>query len=80
MSSDRKHFDRRQCLRTTALAAAGALQAPAFLRAHGAGVNVGGLHPVAVAVSYSAQQALTAAQLGTEGGPAARRHNTRCRS
>src|ERR1700724_1307343 len=50
---------RRQFLQTTALgatAAAGALSAPAALRAQGGGVKIGVLHPVSGALSYSGQQ------------------------
>jgi branched-chain amino acid transport system substrate-binding protein len=50
---------RRKFLQTTALgatAAAGALAAPAALRAQGGGVKIGVLHPVSGALSYSGQQ------------------------
>jgi branched-chain amino acid transport system substrate-binding protein len=50
---------RRKFLQTTALgatAAAGALAAPAALRAQGGGVKIGVLHPVSGAISYSGQQ------------------------
>jgi branched-chain amino acid transport system substrate-binding protein len=50
---------RRKFLQTTALgatAAAGALSAPAVLRAQGGGVKIGVLHPVSGALSYSGQQ------------------------
>ena len=50
---------RRKFLQTTALgatAAAGALSAPAALRAQGGGVKIGVLHPVSGALSYSGQQ------------------------
>ena len=51
--------NRRKFLRTTALgatAAAGLLRAPSVLRAQGAAVKVGVLHPVSGALSYSGQQ------------------------
>jgi branched-chain amino acid transport system substrate-binding protein len=50
---------RRKFLQTTVLgatAAAGALSAPAALRAQGGGVKIGVLHPVSGALSYSGQQ------------------------
>src|ERR1700724_3816885 len=50
---------RRKFLQPTALAAtaaAGALSAPAALRAQGGGVKIGVLHPVSGALSYSGQQ------------------------
>jgi branched-chain amino acid transport system substrate-binding protein len=53
------HVTRRKFLQTTALgatAAAGALSAPAALRAQGGGVKIGVLHPVSGALSYSGQQ------------------------
>src|SRR5579862_4986502 len=52
-------INRRKFLHTTALGAttvAGLLHAPAVLRAQGAGVKVGVLHPVSGALSYSGQQ------------------------
>ncbi len=53
------NVNRRKFLQTTALgatAAAGALSAPAALRAQGGGVKIGVLHPVSGALSYSGQQ------------------------
>jgi branched-chain amino acid transport system substrate-binding protein len=53
------NVSRRRFLQTAALgatAAAGLLQAPAVLRAQGAAVKVGVLHPVSGALSYSGQQ------------------------
>src|SRR5262249_57798990 len=51
---------RRQLLQSTALGAAatvaGALSAPAVLRAQAAPVKIGVLHPVSGALSYSGQQ------------------------
>jgi len=57
----RKSWDlsRRNLLRSTAAAAtaaAGLLNAPAVLRAQGAAVKIGVLHPVTGALSYSGQQ------------------------
>jgi branched-chain amino acid transport system substrate-binding protein len=56
---------RRRFLQTTALAAT-ALHAPAVLRAQGAPVKVGILHPVSGALSYSGQQGRIGAQLAVE--------------
>jgi branched-chain amino acid transport system substrate-binding protein len=53
------HLSRRMFLRSTALgatASAALLQAPAVLRAQGAAVKIGVLHPVSGALSYSGQQ------------------------
>ena len=53
------HLSRRTFLRSTAVgatASAALLQAPAVLRAQGAAVKVGVLHPVSGALSYSGQQ------------------------
>src|ERR1700745_1546818 len=52
-------LSRRKFLRGTALGAtavAGLLHAPAILRAQGAGVKIGVLHPVSGALSYSGQK------------------------
>src|SRR5499433_4627838 len=60
---------RRCILQSTALgavAAAGSLSAPAVLRAQGAPVKVGVLHPVSGALSYSGQQGRIGAQLAIE--------------
>jgi branched-chain amino acid transport system substrate-binding protein len=60
---------RRRFLQTTALGAAagaGILHAPAVLRAQGAPVKVGILHPVSGALSYSGQQGRIGAQLAVE--------------
>ena len=51
----RDHWNRRRFLQSTALAAAG-LSAPSVLRAQGAAVKIGVLHPVSGALSYSGQQ------------------------
>jgi branched-chain amino acid transport system substrate-binding protein len=53
------HLSRRTFLRSTAVgatASAALLQAPAVLRAQGAAVKIGVLHPVSGALSYSGQQ------------------------
>ncbi|MGP0093845.1 MAG: ABC transporter substrate-binding protein [Xanthobacteraceae bacterium] len=61
---------RRRFLQTTALGAAatatGLLQAPAVLRAQGAAVKLGVLHPVSGALSYSGQQGRIGALLAIE--------------
>src|SRR6187431_2877124 len=57
---------RRRFLQTTALGATVALHAPAVLRAQGAPVKVGILHPVSGALSYSGQQGRIGAQLAVE--------------
>ena len=59
MSRQSSTVNRRRFLQTTALgasAAAGLLSAPAVLRAQGAGVKIGVLHPVSGALSYSGTQ------------------------
>ncbi|MBX9845229.1 MAG: ABC transporter substrate-binding protein [Xanthobacteraceae bacterium] len=69
MTQDRKTLSRRRFLQTTALGAAagaGVLNAPAVLRAQGAPVKVGILHPVSGALSYSGQQGRIGAQLAVE--------------
>src|SRR5215813_10493159 len=58
-------ISRRRFLHTTALGAA-AMSAPAVLRAQGAPVKVGILHPVSGALSYSGQQGRIGAQLAIE--------------
>ena len=60
---------RRRFLQSTALGAAATaslLHAPAVLRAQGATVKVGVLHPVSGALSYSGQQGRIGAQLAIE--------------
>src|ERR1700688_498924 len=61
---------RRRFLQSTALGAAattaGILRTPAVLRAQGAPVKVGVLHPVSGALSYSGQQGRIGAQLAIE--------------
>jgi len=61
--------NRRRFLQSSAIgaaAAAGALYAPAVLRAQGAPIKVGVLHPVSGALSYSGQQGRIGAQLAIE--------------
>jgi branched-chain amino acid transport system substrate-binding protein len=69
MSDQRMPFSRRQFLATTALGAAaatGSLAMPSVLRAQGANVKVGVLHPVSGALSYSGQQGRLGATLAIE--------------
>ena len=59
MSRQFLHLSRRTFLRSTAAgatASAALLQVPAVLRAQGAAVKIGVLHPVSGALSYSGQQ------------------------
>jgi branched-chain amino acid transport system substrate-binding protein len=60
---------RRRFLQSTALgaaAAAGVLQTPSVLRAQGAAVKIGVLHPVSGSLSYSGQQGRIGATLAIE--------------
>src|SRR4249919_1815113 len=69
MSRQSLSVSRRRFLQSTALgaaAAAGVLQAPSVLRAQGAAVKVGILHPVSGALSYSGQQGRIGATLAIE--------------
>jgi len=69
MSRQSLSVNRRRFLQSTALgaaAAAGVLQAPSVLRAQGAAVKVGILHPVSGALSYSGQQGRIGATLAIE--------------
>ena len=59
-------ISRRRFLHTTALGAAATVAAPAVLRAQGAPVKVGILHPVSGALSYSGQQGRIGAQLAVD--------------
>src|SRR3954467_15647656 len=59
-------FSRRPCLQSTALGAAATLHAPAVLRAQGAPIKIGVLHPVSGALAYSGQQGRIGAQLAIE--------------
>src|SRR6187431_2615893 len=69
MSRQLLAVSRRRFLQSTTLAAAaaaGVLHAPAVLRAQGAPVKVGVLHPVSGALSYSGQQGRIGATLAIE--------------
>src|SRR5215203_5018720 len=70
MSNTSAPISRRRLLQTTTLGAAaaatGLLSVPAVLRAQGAGVKVGVLHPVSGALSYSGQQGRLGAQIAIE--------------
>jgi branched-chain amino acid transport system substrate-binding protein len=70
MSQGSAQLTRRRLLQTTATgaaaAAAGLLNAPALLRAQGAAVKLGVLHPVSGALSYSGQQGRLGATLAIE--------------
>ena len=69
MSRRSSTISRRRFLQSTALGAAAAadvLSAPAVLRAQGAAVKVGILHPVSGALSYSGQQGRIGAQAAIE--------------
>ena len=60
-------ISRRRFMQSTALGvAAGVLAAPTVLRAQGAAVKVGILHPVSGALSYSGQQGRLGAQMAVE--------------
>jgi branched-chain amino acid transport system substrate-binding protein len=65
MSGHRIRFSRRQVL-TTAAAGAAILGMPAVLRAQGAGVKIGILHPVSGALSYSGTQGRLGAMLAID--------------
>ena len=69
MSDQIDSFSRRKFLATTALgavAATGTIAMPSGLRAQGAGVKLGVLHPVTGALSYSGQQGRLGAMLAIE--------------
>ena len=69
MSRSFSSVNRRRFLRSTVLgatAATGVLHAPSLLRAQGASVKVGVLHPVSGALSYSGQQGRLGATLAIE--------------
>ena len=69
MSRQSSAVNRRRFLQSTALGAAAPpalLHAPAVLRAQGAAVKVGVLHPVSGALSYSGQQGRIGATLAIE--------------
>src|SRR6201987_3565303 len=69
MSRSLLQLSRRKFLRGSALGAtavAGLLHAPAILRAQGAGVKIGVLHPVSGALSYSGQQGRLGAMMAID--------------
>ena len=70
MSKHNMRIDRRQFLATSAIgaaaAASGNLAVPSVLRAQGAGVKLGLLHPVTGALSYSGQQGRIGAIMAVE--------------
>jgi branched-chain amino acid transport system substrate-binding protein len=70
MSDQKKSFDRRQFLATTALGAAaaatGTIAMPSILHAQGSAVKLGVLHPVTGALSYSGQQGRLGATMAIE--------------
>ncbi len=70
MSHGSAEVTRRNLLQTTALGAAaaatGLINAPALLRAQGAPVKLGVLHPVSGALSYSGQQGRLGATIAIE--------------
>jgi branched-chain amino acid transport system substrate-binding protein len=70
MSQKKMPFSRRRFLASTALgvaaAASGSLAMPSVLRAQGAGVKLGLLHPVTGALSYSGQQGRIGATLAVD--------------
>src|SRR5919201_647964 len=70
MSHGSAQVTRRRLLKTTAVSAAaaatGLINAPALLRAEGAAVKLGVLHPVSGALSYSGQQGRLGATIAIE--------------
>jgi branched-chain amino acid transport system substrate-binding protein len=70
MSKRSSEFSRRTFIKSSALgaaaAASGTLAMPAVLRAQGAGVKLGILHPVSGALSYSGQQGRLGATIAIE--------------
>jgi branched-chain amino acid transport system substrate-binding protein len=67
MSQHKMPVSRRRFLATTALGAAAAtVAAPSVLRAQGAGVKIGLLHPMTGALSYSGQQSRLGATLAVD--------------
>jgi branched-chain amino acid transport system substrate-binding protein len=70
MSEQKMSLSRRRFLATTALgaaaAASGSVAMPSLLRAQGAGVKLGLLHPVTGALSYSGQQGRIGATMAVE--------------
>jgi branched-chain amino acid transport system substrate-binding protein len=66
MSRTMSSVTRRRFLQSTALGAIAALHAPAVLRAQGAPIKIGVLHPVSGALAYSGQQGRIGAQFAIE--------------
>jgi branched-chain amino acid transport system substrate-binding protein len=70
MSQQKSPLSRRRFLATTAVgaaaAASGSLAMPSVLRAQGAGVKIGLLHPVSGALSYSGQQGRIGASMAVD--------------
>src|ERR1700741_3906110 len=70
MSEQKMPLNRRRFIATSALGAAavasGTLAMPSVLRAQGAGVKLGLLHPVTGALSYSGQQGRIGATMAVE--------------
>ena len=70
MSSQHSYLSRRKFLQSSALgmaaAGSGVIAAPAYLRAQGAAVKLGVLHPVSGALSFSGQQGRLGAQLAID--------------
>src|SRR5882757_1643696 len=66
MSGPISSVSRRRFLQSTALGVAATLHAPAVLRAQGAPVKIGVLHPVSGALAYSGQQGRIGAQFAIE--------------
>ena len=66
MSRPISSVTRRRFLQSTAIGVAASLHAPAVLRAQGAPIKVGVLHPVSGALAYSGQQGRIGAQLAIE--------------
>src|ERR1700755_2323957 len=66
MSRTMSSVTRRRFLQSTALGVAATLHAPAVLRAQGAPVKIGVLHPVSGALAYSGQQGRIGAQFAIE--------------
>src|SRR5271155_922842 len=70
MSEQHTPFSRRRFLTTTAFgvaaAASGSLAMPSIVRAQGAGVKFGLLHPVTGALSYSGQQGRIGATMAVD--------------
>src|SRR5471032_1678544 len=66
MSDHRIPYTRRKFLASSTLGVAASLAMPSILRAQGAGVKLGILHPVSGALSYSGTQGRLSAMLAIE--------------